>query len=69
MALGAKIGFAKVQPILTWVTKLCINLLTSKHFSEKMQHFFCMVISYQPFCYLRGIEFGVLDSGSSEGSN
>ena len=57
-SFGAKIGFAEVQPILAWEAKLCIKLLTSKHFSEKMQHFFCTAISYQPFCYFRGLKSG-----------
>lgn len=51
---------------LSWVTKLCIKLLTSKHFSEKMQHFFCTAISYQPFCYFRGLKSGVWTAGAAE---
>ena len=62
-SFGAKIGFAEVQPILAWEAKLCIKLLTSKHFSEKMQHFFCTAISYQPFCYFRGLKSGFWTAG------
>ena len=57
-SLGAKIGFAEVQPILTWEAKLCIKLLTSKHFSEKMQHFFAWLFLTSRFAIL-----GVLNSG------
>lgn len=57
------VSFAEVQPILTIGAKLCIKLLTSKHFSEKMQHFFCTAISYQPFCYFRGLKSGFWTAG------
>ena len=58
MTLEAKIGFAEVRPILTIATKLCIKILTSKHFGEKMQHFFARHFLTSRFAIL-----GVLKSG------
>lgn len=48
------VSFAEVQPILTIGAKLCIKLLTSKHFSEKMQHFFSRQFLTSRFAILEG---------------
>ena len=48
------VSFAEVQPILTIGAKLCIKLLTSKHFSEKMQHFFARQFLTSRFAILEG---------------
>ena len=53
-SFGVKIGFAEVQPILTIGAKLRIKLLTSKHFSEKMQHFFARKFLTSRFAILEG---------------
>ena len=48
------VSFAEVQPILTIGAKLCIKLLTSKHFSEKMQYFFARQFLTSRFAILEG---------------
>ena len=57
-SLEVKIGFAEVQPILTIGAKLCIKLLTSKHFSEKMQYFFARQFLTSRFAILVVLKSG-----------